>query len=163
VKTVNMDMMSDGGMSCCTSTSASTEGSAIKTADHRRSSSFCRKKSLPGKSISTRSPKSSLYSTSKCNDSEMSSETIKLQIKEAMNKLNNLGRKASRSEGKKKKKKKKQSSEDSNSNSWERMISELEQEKVARAKMSSEAITLRIEVGKTVRKSRGYRREKYCQ
>merc|ERR1712085_100383 len=158
-KTVNMDMMSDGGMSCCTSTSASTEGSAIKTADHRRSSSFCRKKSLPGKSISTRSPKSSLYSTSKCNDSEMSSETIKLQIKEAMNKL---GRKASRSEGKKKKKKK-QSSEDSNSNSWERMISELEQEKVARAKMSSEAITLRIEVGKTVRKSRGYRREKYCQ
>jgi len=160
VKIVNMGMMNDDGVMCGSTstaastskesaTAASTKDSAIKTTDRRRNfSSFCKQKSLSRRTLSTQSSsRSSLYSTSTCNSDKRSSETFKLQLKETMHKLNDLGRK-SRMEGKKKKeekKKKKQSSEDSNnnSNSYERMIAELEQEKAAKAKMNSEILQLR--------------------
>merc|ERR1712238_89382 len=92
--------------------------------------------SLSKRTIATQSSSTSsfqLYNTSsKCNSNKKrSSETFKLQIKEAIHKLHDLGRRTSRSEDedkKKKKKKKNQSSKDSNSNSYELMIAELEQE-----------------------------------
>merc|ERR1712194_698041 len=121
-------------------------GSAIQTTERRRNfSSFCKQKAFSRRTLSTQSSsRSSLYSTSTCNSDKRSSETFKLQLKETMYKLNDLGRK-SRMEGKKKKEEKKQSSEDSNNNnnSYERMIAELEQEKAAKAKMNSEILQLR--------------------
>merc|ERR1719491_2838927 len=110
------------------STAASTKDSALKITERRYCYSFWKQKPLSRRTMSTQSSsRSSFYSTSsQCNnDKRSSSETFKLQLKEAiMHKLHALGRK-SRSADKKKKKKKKQASKDnSNSNSYERMIAE---------------------------------------
>ena len=145
VKIVNIGMMKDDGVvlsgSVISTAASSTKDSAIKTEkQHRHASSFCRKKSsLSKRTMATQSSSKSSFqlhnTSSKCNSNKRSSETFKLQIKEAINKLHDLQRRKSRSENKKKKKKKKkmkmkmnQSSKDSNSNSYELMIAELEQE-----------------------------------
>merc|ERR1719491_1242340 len=111
------------------STAASTKDSAIKITERRYCYSFWKQQPLSRRTMATQSSssRSSLYSTSQCNNEKRSSETFKLQLKEAMHKLNDLGRK-SRSEDKKKKKKKKKkqasNKDNSNSNSYERMIAE---------------------------------------
>ena len=141
VKIVNIGMMNNDGVvsGSVTSTAASStkDSAAIKTEEHHRhSSSFCNKTSLSKRTIATQSSSKSsfqLHNTSnKCNSNKKrSSETFKLQIKEAINKLHDLGRRKSRSEDKKKKKKmkkKNQLSKDSNSKNYELMIAELEKE-----------------------------------
>merc|ERR1719491_1382227 len=139
VKIMNIGMLKDDGVvsgSVVSTAASSTKDAAIKTEEHRHySSSFCNKTSLSKRTIATQSSSKSSFqlhnTSSKCNSNKRSSETFKLQIKEAMHKLHDLGRRKSRSEDKKKKKKKKkkQSSKDSsNSNSYELMLAELEQE-----------------------------------
>merc|ERR1712194_261433 len=156
VKIVNMGrMMNDDGVvsGSAASTEASTKDSAMKITERRRYCySFWKQTPLSRRMMSTQSSsRSSLYSTtSQCNNKKRSSsETFKVQFKEAiMHKLiNDLGRKSRREEKKKKKKQasnKDNSNSNSNSNNYELMIAELEQEKAARATMNSEILQLRM-------------------
>jgi len=132
VKKVITDMMRDEDMSGSTSTSTEEEEQPSSP--------------LRGRSTSTsRSSRSSCEGKKKKKKKKPSSKDGK---KKRKSRTKSRGRSISSKDDSKQR-------NSSNSNSCERMITELEQEEEDKEKMSSEALKLRINEGKTHRKSRG--------
>jgi len=141
VKKVIIDMMSDGVVSSSTSSTPSSLDSAVQAGVRR------------GRSTSTRSSKSSCEGKKKKKKKKKKQSTRK---KKEKSKSKRRGR--SRSPIPNERMTTKNGSNqhnNSNSESWESMITEWEHEEGGKETMSSEALKLRIEEGKTHRRSRG--------